>query len=292
MKYILLFFLTMLLIVIAFDLLTGFTKKNQLTPSIIVQQIQPMIQKNFSQLDATKIVPTNTPIPTPTIDLAKYGPCKSVPVLMYHHVNSYTGDQKTSSSLTVTDEMFTKQMDYLASKSYQTISPYELLNGLTNNSLPVKPIVITFDDAYEDNFTQAYPILKNHNFKFTIFIPTGLIDSSSVYLNWQQLKDMQSSGLLTAGAHTWSHKALTAASGETLAMEVALPKKQLEENLGGNITAFAYPFGSDNAKAETELQKDGYQMSFLTTRGIQCAKLPFEFHRIRIGNSQLSSYGL
>jgi len=249
-------------------------------------------QKMATQSAEARPTPKPTPTPAPTIDVVKYGPCKNVPVLMYHHVNSLTGKDATSPSLTVTAKIFKEQMDYLAQRGYQTITPRQLYDGLNSNSLPVKPILITFDDGYVDNFNEAFPILKEHNFKFTIFLPTGLINSGPAYLTWTQLKEIGESGLLTAGAHTWSHKALVNLSLEKLKTEVSLSKKQIEDFYGGPVEAFAYPYGSDNKAAETELKNEGFLMAFLTTRGPQCAKLPFEFHRIRIGNALLSSYGL
>lgn len=239
-----------------------------------------------------ELKPTPQPTSMPTIDVAKYGPCRNMPVLMYHHVNSLTGDQATSPSLTVTTKIFGEQMDFLAQKGYQTITPKEMYAGLNNNSLPAKPILITFDDGYVDNFNEAFPILKTHNFKFTIFLPTGLINSGPSYLTWSQLNEMKGSGLLTAGAHTWSHKALTKLSSEKLKTEISLSKTQIEDFYGGPVEAFAYPYGSDNPVVETELKNEGFLMAFLTTRGTQCAKLPFEFHRIRIGNTSLASYGI
>jgi len=249
-------------------------------------------QKTATQGSELKPTPQPTMTPVPTIDVAKYGPCRNVPVLMYHHVNSLSGKEATSQSLTVRTETFQEQMDFLAKRGYQTITPKELYEGLNNNALPAKPMVITFDDGYADIISQAFPILRNHNFKFTIFLPTGLMNSGPSYLTWSQLNEMKGSGLLTAGAHTWSHKALTKLSPEELKKEISLSKKQIEEFYGGQVEAFAYPYGSDNKAVEEELKNQGFLMAFLTTRGIQCAKLPFDFHRIRIGSASLTAYGI
>lgn len=248
-------------------------------------------QKTATQGSELKPTPQPTLTPVPTIDVAKYGPCRNVPVLMYHHINSLTGEQKTSSSLTVATQTFQEQMDYLVKKGYQTITPRQLYDDLNGGSLPAKPILITFDDGYVDNFNEAFPILKNHGFKFTIFLPTGLINSGPNYLNWNQLKEMKDSGFLNVGAHTWSHKALVNLSPEKLKTEISLSKTQIEDFYGGPVEAFAYPYGSDNKTVEAELRNESFLMAFLTTRGAQCAKLPFEFHRIRIGNASLTAYG-
>jgi len=288
--------LLFLLIVVIVGGIFWFFQKPKFEPENKLSKFSKLLEQNVAnqtnQKSVVKPKPQPTLRPVPTIDVVKYGPCKNIPVLMYHHVNSLTGEQATSPSLTVKTKIFQEQMDYLAQKGYQTITPKQLYDGLNGGQLPPKPILITFDDGYVDNFNEAFPILKNHNFKFTIFLPTGLIDSGPQYLNWKQLREMKESGFLNVGAHTWSHKALIGLAQEELKKEVSLSKKQIEDFYGGPVEAFAYPYGSDNKTVETELRNEGFLMAFLTTRGLQCAKLPFEFHRIRIGNASLAAYGL
>ena len=257
-----------------------------------VSKFSELLNQEITIKEGTKPIPKPTPTPIPTIDVVKYGPCKNIPVLMYHHVNSLNGEQATNQGLTVKSDIFRQQMDYLGQKNYQIITPKELYDGLNGGLLPAKPLVITFDDGYIDVYNEAFPILKSHNFKFILFLPTGLIDSGPSYLTWNQVKEMGQTGLLSIEAHTWSHKALTNLTSDKLKSEVSLSKKQIEEFYGGPVEAFAYPYGSDNEKVEEELRNEGFLMAFLTTRGLQCAKLPFDFHRIRIGNAPLSTYGI
>jgi peptidoglycan/xylan/chitin deacetylase (PgdA/CDA1 family) len=213
---------------------------------------------------------------------------------MYHHVNSYIGEQKTSASLTVSMETFQQQLDYLQQKGYASVSLDELMAVLKQQGvgLPAKPIIITFDDGYEDTYSQALPLLRGHNFKATIFLVTGLIESSAAYLNWRQVKEMQASGLITFGNHTWSHLALTGKPREVILKEITLAQDQLMSFTGQKAEFFAYPYGGDTAAVESVLTELGIKGAVVTFNRLQCEKRPYQLGRIRIGNVPLAAYGL
>ena len=243
--------------------------------------------------------PTATPTPppaggpTPTIDIAKYGPCKSIPILMYHHVNSLTGDQKTSVSLTIGTDVFVRQMDYLSQKGYQTIDLNQLVDSLNGGvNLPAKPVVISFDDGYEDFYTDVFPVLKSHNFKAIVFVSSGLVESSAAYLTWSQIREMDQSSLVMIGNHTWSHKNLTGSNRSVVEGEINTSQAQFESFLGKKPNFFAYPYGADNATVESVLQQSGFKGALLTYPHLQCAKLPYRLGRRRIGDAPLSAYGI
>lgn len=260
------------------------------------KQVKPPSGDSFSQV-SPPVVPTATPspkpTPTPTIDWSVYGPCKWVPVLMYHHVNSFTGQEKTSSSLTVSTAMFTAQMDYLSQKGYQPVTLALVLDSLAGGAqLPPKPIVITFDDAYADNFYEAFPILRAKNFPFTIFIPSGLIQSGPDYLTWEQVREMKGSGLLTLGNHTWSHLSLTGKTKEKIKEEISLAQGQITIYGGEPPAFFAYPYGNSNGLVAEILGELGFKGAVITAYRPQCLKDPYHLGRIRIGSAPLSNYGL
>lgn len=221
--------------------------------------------------------------------IAQYGPCRNVPILMYHHV----GDNPTSGAwLYVGVNTFVSQMDYLVGKGYTTVTLPEVMASLQNGSvLPAKPIVLTFDDGYRDIYTNAYPVLKEKSLRATLFLPTQLLDGSN-YLTWEQVKEMLGSGLITAGDHTLSHSSLPILSEARLKDEIISAKNILETNLGVKVNVFAYPYGNSNGEAEKILQEGSFVAAVTTKRGLACAKLPYELPRIRIGNTPLSNFGL
>lgn len=218
--------------------------------------------------------------------IAQYGPCRNIPILMYHHVADQSG------WLFVRKDYFLEQMNYLANKGYTTVTLPEVVETLAvGKPLPQKPVVLTFDDGYRDFYENAYPVLKSLNFKATIFVISQHVGGSA-YLNWSQLLEMQSSGLITIGDHTLSHPSLPPLSEEKLKDEIISAKNILEQNLGGVINVFAYPYGNANGLAEKILREGGFLAAVTSHRGLTCAKLPYELPRVRIGNAPMTSYGL
>lgn len=281
--------LLLLLLLMGFFLLPKQTKEN------IVRQGISGKRFSLSPIMTPTSAPTSTPtpIPTPTIDMAKYGPCKNIPILMYHHVNTLSGEQKTSINLTVETGMFASQMDYLVQKGYQTITLNQLVDALNGGAvLPLKPVIITFDDGYEDFYTDVFPALKSHNFQATVFVSSGLVESSANYLTWSQIREMNQSGLIVFGNHTWSHKNLTGKDRSVAESEITTSQNQFESFLGKKPDFFAYPYGADNAVVENVLLQQGFKGALLTYSHPQCAKLPFKLGRKRIGNTVISAYGL
>ncbi|HEX8923921.1 MAG TPA: polysaccharide deacetylase family protein [Patescibacteria group bacterium] len=222
-----------------------------------------------------------------------YGPCTQVPVLMYHHIQPEEDAKKNGSTgLTVTPDWFRKHMAYLKEKGYTTIWP-EALTGFFDKGikLPAKAVIITLDDAYEDNYTHAYPILKEFGLKATIFTPTGLVMNPD-YLTWDQIKEMNASGLVYFGNHTWSHHS-SAGTLEVQDKEISIADTQLAEHGQNSDKIFAYPYGKPSSDAEMILGKYKYNMAFTTTHGtIMCQKQRYILPRIRIGNAELKRFGL
>jgi peptidoglycan/xylan/chitin deacetylase (PgdA/CDA1 family) len=212
-------------------------------------------------------------------------PAAGVPVLMYHYVRTlpvgthdYLGYQ-----LSVSDVNFEEQMRYLANTGYTTLAPEEFYNALSANKLlPEKPVMLTFDDGYEDFYTNAFPILKKYQLKAALFVIANLVgDPLGRYVTWEQLREMESTGLVFVGSHTLSHPDLTVS--RRVEREIFDSKTILEEKLGHSVTFFAYPSGRFNARTEDLVKAAGYQAAFTTLFG-GAAKPEQFFHlpRVRI----------
>ncbi len=217
--------------------------------------------------------------------VAAYGPCKWIPILMYHHIDNNLG------SLYVDPGTFASQMDYLVGKGYTAVSLSEVVSGLNGGQLPQKPVALTFDDGYRDFFSQAYPILRQKNLKATVFLITQLMEGAD-YLTWEQAREMIGSSLVTAGDHTLSHRGLGGLTEEQIKDEILSSKSILETQLKTSINVFAYPYGNYNQTAAKYLQEAGFVAAVTTDHGVSCAKAPYSLRRIRIGRSALSGYGL
>lgn len=186
---------------------------------------------------------------------------EAVPVLYYHSVMIQAGNE-----LRMPPAQFEEQMSYLASHGYHDITPQELEQFLRGRGqLPTKPFMITFDDGYADNYTNALPILQKFKFTALVFMVSSYVDGSG-YLSGSQLKSLVSAGW-TIGGHTVNHVNLAKLDGTAQTRELLDSKKFLEKLTGQPVWCFAYPFGAYNTEIIEQLQKADYQLAFTTERG-------------------------
>lgn len=241
--------------------------------------------------------PTITPTPTPRpLTFAemnqRWGPCAYVPTLMYHHVQPLEDAKaKNQTSLTVAPDTFRNQMEYLRSRGYTTIKPSDLIAFFdAATPLPGKPILLTFDDGYEDLGSVAAPILHEFGFQATAFIPTGLLENPG-YMTWGKINELAGSGFYIAN-HTWSHHNV-ATTKEVDEREIGTADKQLAQRGFNQSKIFAYPYGFASASGLEVLRSMNYTLAFTTIPGSTlCKGQRLTLPRIRIGNAGLSAYGL
>lgn len=220
-----------------------------------------------------------------------FGPCVKINVLMYHHIQSNEdASLKKQNSLSVTPDFFRKHLQYLKDNNYSFIEVKDLIDFFNGNKkLSGKSVIITLDDGYEDNYTNAYPILKEFGVKAIVFTSTGLVDNLD-YLTWDEMNQMKDS--VYFGNHTWSHHA-SSGTEEKQDEEIGLADKQLGEKGFNDQKVFAYPYGKASGNAQDVLKNKNYQIAFTTTHGnIMCKNKALELPRIRVGNAPLSSFGL
>ena len=190
-------------------------------------------------------------------------PKSGVPVLMYHSISS-----KYDNSICVSQKQFRKQMEWLRDNGYHAVSTDEFYDALADNgALPEKPVLITFDDGFKDNYKTAWPILKEFGFIGTFFVVTGKIDSYN--LDWEDLKQLIENGN-TIGSHSVTHRDLSSLSAAQQEKELRESKRTLEEGLGTTVKAFCFPYGKYNKTTLALLPELGYSLSFTTRSGKVC----------------------
>ncbi len=183
----------------------------------------------------------------------------NVPILMYHYVaNNPNPKDKARDSLSVSPDKFDSQMDYLSKNGFTPIT-LDTLYGIFNKqvSSPAKPVVLTFDDGYIDFYTIVYPILRKYNFHGVSFIPTGLI-GGSYYMNWNQIKEIQASGLVTFEAHTVGHVNLPSLSYKDALKQMQDSKNVLSAQTGYPVNFIAYPYGTTNSSIQAAARAGGF----------------------------------
>lgn len=183
-------------------------------------------------------------------------------ILLYHSVEL----EKSGYPHSVCKECFQEHVDFLSSR-FKLISLEEIFD------IPearFSRAALTFDDAYEDFYTNVYPILVSRNIPATVFVPTLFIEGrrrhleqevlgySKEHLSWSQMREMSASGLVRLESHSHSHQDAVS-SIETLREDVMLSIRLLERNLGRRPRYFSYPFGTSNVETNEILLSCGFE---------------------------------
>ncbi len=218
--------------------------------------------------------------------LANKALSKKIPVLMYHCITK-DEDLANSNSLYVTLEKFEKDLKYLKDKGYTSIFAKDI-----DKELPQKPVVITFDDGYKDNYIYGYPLLKKYNFKATIFILAYTFDEEMSHkLSWEEAGYLAKSGIMDIQSHTYDLHyenedgtvAMEFLENETeeeyrsrILKDIEIMNNRFDKYIGYRPEVFAYPYGKYTKTSEEVLKEAGYKASFTTEK--------------RIGNNRESLY--
>ncbi len=166
----------------------------------------------------------------------------SVPILMYHYIEMPSATT-TLKGLYLDPKIFEAQLNTLLKQNYQTYFMSELVQNINSRtSLTNKKIILTFDDGYEDFYSQVFPLLKKYNYKATLYVIINKLGTTG-YLTREQIKILAASGLVEIGSHTFNHPDLRGLKSKDAKFEISASKKILEQISGQPVTSFAYPFG-------------------------------------------------
>jgi peptidoglycan/xylan/chitin deacetylase (PgdA/CDA1 family) len=212
-----------------------------------------------------------------------------VPVVMYHKVEL----GKTFAPDAVSPENFRWQCAYLKKRGYRVIPLDQLVSmirdGVAARQLPRKTVVITFDDGYENNFTDAFPILKEFGYSAIFFMPIEVIGIKG-YMSWEQIQEMMKTGM-QFGSHSMRHLILPSLSAVEQREGIFESKRVLQQRLGFPIDYFAYPIGGFNDEIKRMVQQAGYKGALTTNRGKdRWERDVFEIKRIRLSDRDNSDF--
>lgn len=180
---------------------------------------------------------------------------KSIPILMYHQVLPQSIAYKND--LIVTVENLEEQLIYIKN-NFKTV----FFKDLQSSESIENKIILTFDDGYYNNLQYLVPLLKKHQLKATIFIPTDFIqnnmnENERIYMNFDEIKSLDSNWVEIA-LHSHSHKnfsQLTLSEAETDLLKNIEILKQNEINF---TKVLAYPYG--RFPKEKERKKEFFKM--------------------------------
>lgn len=191
---------------------------------------------------------------------------KEVPVLCYHQIrNNIASDSKRAHDDIIAPDKFRDHIKMLADSGYHSILPDQLYDYLVyGKQLPQKPIMITFDDTDEDQFTVGNSTLKKYGFKGVYFIMTVSIGRKGRinYMTKEQIKQLADEGN-TIASHTYDHKNFAHFTDEDWKTQIDEPTKKLEQITGKKVEYFAYPYGVFKAENLPKLKEHSFKAAFI-----------------------------
>ncbi len=240
----------------------------------------------------------------------------SIPVLMYHHVNP------DGNFINVTPTVFERHIRYLRDHGFNALNTREFLSILGGKHQPPgRPVVITFDDGWLDNWLYAFPVLKRYHMKAVIFVVTSLVAEegrrersdektvsplpvhtecqkmveegrgSEVMLSWDEIREMESSGLIDIQSHMRTHQRWDKPEidrktrSEIIFRELERSKNIIEKNLDKQCDTLCWPWGIYDEEDIALARSAGYKILFTTEKGTNSPETEaWRIRRITIGN--------
>lgn len=201
-----------------------------------------------------------------------------MPILMYHHIRDYdNASDQIGINLSVSPTKLAQQLDEIAAAGYNTTTFEEISSGIA----PTKPIILTFDDGYENFYANAYPLIKARGMKAVVFVIVNF--HSNDYMSTDQIKEISMSGI-EIGSHTLTHPDLSTATETKRSTEIVESKSVLESLLGKPVLSFCYPSGKHNDATMSAVENAGYQYAVTTTAGVAHFVSPYDLNRFRVNH--------
>lgn len=191
-----------------------------------------------------------------------------IQILMYHQVGDFPA-MKAHRATYCDHRRFARQMAFLKLGGYHVLRMSDALKGLRGEApIPPRAVVLTFDDAYENFYEYAFPVLQKHGFPATVYAISSMLGKNA---NWlavdghatpplmtaARLRQLRSAGI-DIGSHSVSHVRLAEQTTERIHEEVTRSKKELEDAIGERIDHFCYPYGSHDIRAVEAVAEAGY----------------------------------
>ena len=175
------------------------------------------------------------------------------PILLYHHV----ADRTPKSRYFVRPQVFEEQVRSLKEWGYTSIPVSMLVEAVREGAeLPPEPVVFTFDDAYRDVYTNAFPIMKRYGFTGVVYVIAGQIGEGN-YMSKSELQELVEAGW-EIGSHGWTHTSLRSPTVH-LEKEIFDSRQALKELFGKNVKSFAFPYGLTSKYVTGLVKEAGYR---------------------------------
>ncbi len=234
----------------------------------------------FIQFSSKKAVPSSTESATDTV---------CVPIIMYHNILK---TNSRSSKFIVTENQFEEDLKYLKEKGYNTVVMEDLVAYVYDNKpLPEKPIVLSFDDGYYNNYVYAYPLLKEYGYRGVLsvigyytdlYTENGEKNENYSHVTWDDIKEMSTSGVIELQNHSYNlHSTDKGRNGskkkkgesqeeykKVLTEDLKKLQTNFEEKMNQTPSTYTYPFGSVSEASYDIIKEMGFKCSLSCESGI------------------------
>lgn len=199
----------------------------------------------------------------------------NIPILTYHSID------ESGSVISMPPGVFRRQMKFLSETGWNVVALNDLARMLPDRRpISEKTAVLTFDDGFQNFYTEAFPVLEEYGFTATVFLVTDCVGKHNFWenkedgstgmplgklLSWDEIKELSKSGI-DFGAHSVSHPDLTKIPLEEARREIIESKSAIEQHLGTAAATFAYPYGHFNEQVK-EIVKDNFAAAVSTNLG-------------------------
>jgi len=211
---------------------------------------------------------------------------RPAPIVMLHSVAVPT--EQNLWSYYLSPGRFSRIMGWLKRSGYTSALPTEWSAGMSSN----RRVVLTFDDAYDDFLSEAFPVLDRLGYTATVFVAVDRIGKTNDWdvskgfrsrqiLTLEQIRDLHRQGV-HFGSHTLTHPCLTSLPDRDLEREVRDSKHKLEDLLGSEVPCFSYPWGAADMRVRAAVAQAGYKVAVTTMDGSNCSGDPLSLKRVNL----------
>ena len=214
---------------------------------------------------------------------------------MYHDI-----DPNSQSVIDITPQHLDADLTLLQQMGFHIIPISQMVAFMDHRAtVPEKAVVLTFDDGYQGVYQYAFPILKKHHVPATVFLIGYTVSRTPGYLTWPEVQEMEGSGLVTVGGHTYNlhwegpttkpnqeepatidylydpqtgHQETEQEYEARVLADSQLLQEAFKSNLGHTTPYFAYPYGAYNAALIRILNEAGFRYMFTTAQGMNGEK--------------------
>jgi peptidoglycan/xylan/chitin deacetylase (PgdA/CDA1 family) len=197
-----------------------------------------------------------------------------IPILLYHRI------EDSALSTATAPQTFRQHLASMKEQGWRSLSADEFGSVMkAGRALPDRSFLITFDDGYETVRTAALDILREFDFKAISFLSTELLrrssdgssndDSRDAYLSWDQVRELQASGLVDCQSHSHTHNNFSeyslgdissdlGKSVDLLSQELRLPRSHFKH--------LAWPWGLSKATWRQAASSAGFTYQYAVAR--------------------------